>query len=489
MVTLRTGQSLSGIVMGLPTQGGSLTWISVETRPLMSAEGEPQCVLAIFGDITRQKSAEAALQASEERCRGIVEGAVEGVYRTSPEGKILAANTALAEILGYSSSEEVVQTATDVAQHVWLYPEERSSFLELLDKEGVVRNYECQFKRKDGTPIWVSANSRRVCGSDGNTIWYEGFLQDVTERKLTENKLRESEVRLALEATSDGVWDRHIPSGKMFFSPRYYATLGYEPHEFAATDRSWVKYVHPEDLARVRTAQAEHFTKQNEYNVEFRMRHKSGEWRWVLSRGRVVEWDKQGRAIRMVGTYSDISARKHAEQRLQESENRFRALYDGAPVGIGVVESNTGRLVQVNPAYSRITGWSREELCRMDFQTRTHPEDVGSQLEYLRRLRAGEITDFQLDKRYLRPDGSLVWASMTVVPLWKSGTSPTFHLSIVEEITARKQAENSLRERNHYIETILENAPIGFAAVTVPEGKAVFLEGNSRKSIALPMVA
>ena len=153
----------------------------------------------------------------------------------------------------------------------------------------------------------------------------------------------------------------------------------------------------------------------------------SGRSRWISNTSGPLR-NEAGEIVGVVVVVRDISQRKLVEQELRESEKRFRALYDGAPLGIGVADSSTGRLFQVNPAYCRITGWSSDELCRMDFLKRTHPDDIPQQREYLRRLREGEITGFQMDKRYLRPDGSTVWAGLTVVPLWESGTPPTFHL-------------------------------------------------------------
>jgi PAS domain S-box-containing protein len=154
--------------------------------------------ISVFGkDITERKTAEKTLLDAERQYRDMFEGAVEGIFRTSLEGKTLAANSALAKMLGYHSAQELVSTITDAAQQLWLDPNERSRFLQLLEKHDVVRRYECQFKRKDGTAIWVSVNSRRVRGKDGRALYIEGFNEDITERKRAEDALLKSEEKLA----------------------------------------------------------------------------------------------------------------------------------------------------------------------------------------------------------------------------------------------------------------------------------------------------
>jgi PAS domain S-box-containing protein len=150
--------------------------------------------ISVFGkDITERKAAEEILLDAERQYRDIFDGAIEGIYRVSPEGKPLAVNSALAKMLGYESAQEVVSTITDLAHQVWLDPSGRPRFLQLLEQHEVVRGYECQLKCKDGTALWVSLNSRRVFGKDGRALGIEGFIEDITERKRTQDALRNSE--------------------------------------------------------------------------------------------------------------------------------------------------------------------------------------------------------------------------------------------------------------------------------------------------------
>jgi PAS domain S-box-containing protein len=148
-------------------------------------------------------------------------------------------------------------------------------------------------------------------------IFSGGILmrEDITARKMSEEAVRQSEERLALalEVTNDGLWDWDCVSGSAYFSPHYYSMLGYEPGEFEASYASWRSLVHPDDVLDVEDEVSRHVASGQVFEIEFRMKSKSGQWQWIMARGRVVEKDERGHAVRMVGTHMDVTARKNAE--------------------------------------------------------------------------------------------------------------------------------------------------------------------------------
>jgi PAS domain S-box-containing protein len=159
-------------------------------------DGKPHMV-GIAIDISVRKKAEELLRTSEARYRDIFEGAIEGIFRSSLQGEIMAANPALAKMLGYDSPEDLVRTVRDSAKQVWADVTERSQFVRLLEERGVVHAYECQFKRKDGASIWVSLSSRVVREATGRVACFEGFIADITERKRAELELQAQREALA----------------------------------------------------------------------------------------------------------------------------------------------------------------------------------------------------------------------------------------------------------------------------------------------------
>jgi formate hydrogenlyase transcriptional activator len=188
----------SALTLPLSTGGGTvfgaIAFDSVQYEMDWSAElvEKLQLVAQVFANALALKLGEQALKESEKRYRDIYDGAIEGMYRTSLEGKNIMANPALAKILGYDSAQDVVSEVVDSARQVWADPEERSLFTRMLEEQGTVRGYECRFMRKDGAIIWVSLNSRAVRGPDGRVVFFEGFMEDITMRKQLEAKLKQS---------------------------------------------------------------------------------------------------------------------------------------------------------------------------------------------------------------------------------------------------------------------------------------------------------
>jgi PAS domain S-box-containing protein len=162
-----------------------LTW----TPDLLDKLG---LVAQVFANAIFRKRADQELRENEARYRGLFEDSLEGIYRTSPKGRVLFVNPAMAQMMGYDSPEEAATSVADLAGQVWADPEERARFIRRLETEGSVRAYECRFKRKDGTPIWVSISVRPVLGPDGKIAHFDGFAENIEERKSTELALSDS---------------------------------------------------------------------------------------------------------------------------------------------------------------------------------------------------------------------------------------------------------------------------------------------------------
>jgi PAS domain S-box-containing protein len=153
-------------------------------------QGKPALVGTLL-DITDRKRSEARLRQAERKYRSIFENAVEGIFQTTPEGRLVAANPAHARMLGYGSPEELISSLTDVSHPFYVRQESRKEFMEMLEREGIALGFECELYKKDGSTIWVSLSARQVCDSDDNTLFHEGTIEDITEKKKVENELRQ----------------------------------------------------------------------------------------------------------------------------------------------------------------------------------------------------------------------------------------------------------------------------------------------------------
>ncbi len=178
-------------------KNGQLYWESASISAIKNAAGVITHFIAVKEDISERKRAEEALRKSEEESRRLIAEAAEGIFRISPEGKFILANPAVARILGYRSADEFVASISDAGLQVWENPEEHQQMKRLIEEQEAVRGHECQFRRKDGTTIWVSLNARKSPGPDGRTQYYQGSFEDITGRRQAREALEEAHRKLA----------------------------------------------------------------------------------------------------------------------------------------------------------------------------------------------------------------------------------------------------------------------------------------------------
>jgi PAS domain S-box-containing protein len=157
-----------------------------------------------------------------------------------------------------------------------------------------------------------------------------------------------------------------------------------------------------------------------------------------------------------IANLRERAARMLAEATSRENERRFRAIFDQAALGIGIVDSTTGRFLDVNDQYCAITGYTASELFARTFGDITHADDLRRDLDNMRRLRTGELRAFHMEKRYVRKDDSIVWVALTCVPLWEGPGTDMKHVAMIEDITERKRAEEALREREQRLSSVYE---------------------------------
>jgi PAS domain S-box-containing protein/diguanylate cyclase (GGDEF)-like protein len=565
--------------------------LSVTLTPII-ANGTTAGIYAVGEDITDRKVAENALKEAEARYRAIFNGALEGMFQTSVEGKILTANLALARILGFDSPDEIVSSISDVAHELWADPNDRTAFLRQIEEHGVVQGFEYRFKRKDGRIIWALLSARKVCADDGRVLYLEGFIEDITDRKLAEQALAKSEARfrnlfeqngsvmVIVEPESGAIVSANraasrfygyaleqligmnvsqintlppeevIPDRKRalndernFFKFRHRLASGEErdvevystpvtmtgrPHLFSIvhdvteqkraedalreneeslresqriaglgsyaldfqtgvwsssevmdaifgidpayehTVEGWAALIHPDNRAMMTAYFAEEVAgKGQSFDKEYRIvRQTDRAERWVHGLGR-LEFDAQGKPLKMHGTIKDITERKQAELRLRESEERYRATFEQAAVGILHV-SFEGSILRCNARFAEILEYTNEELRGQTIHRFTAPDDLANSKGVMERLQTGKVATESLEKRYIRKNGASTWVKMTI-SLQRDGEGRALHfIGLAEDINARKAAEErlaaaseALRESEERYRATFEQAAVG----------------------------
>jgi PAS domain S-box-containing protein len=184
------GKSTGPDEIDLISKKGRLIPVEINTN-VVQRMGQ-RIVLSFVRDISERKQAEEKLKQSEERYRSIFENAQEGIYRSTPEGKVIMANQAMAKMFGYESPEEMITGVTDVARQHYVNPEDRRILKEMIEEHGFIKGYEAQNYRKDGSIIWISRTMHAVRDEKGQIIYYDGIIEDITSRKQKVERIRKA---------------------------------------------------------------------------------------------------------------------------------------------------------------------------------------------------------------------------------------------------------------------------------------------------------
>ena len=270
-----------------------------------------------------------------------------------------------------------------------------------------------------------------------------GYFHNISGRKAMEEALRKTEERysLAVEGANDGIWDVDLATGEAYFSPRWKSMLGYDDDEISNKAEEWTDRIHPDDRHMVMDARRDYLEgRAPAYEVEYRLRHKDGGYRWVLSRGACLR-DPQGKPYRFSGSHTDITKRMTLEHALRESEKKYRDLFEESKNAISIVDV-TGLITDMNPAGAELLGYTREELLSMSF---AHdfgiPPAVSEEL--LKTLtNSGFVKDFELELK--RKDGKKVVVHFSATVTRDLSGDITGYRGIAHDITEHKRLERQL---------------------------------------------
>jgi PAS domain S-box-containing protein len=277
-------------------------------------------------------------------------------------------------------------------------------------------------------------------------------LEERVEARARALSLSEERFRLAMDATSDGLWDRNCTTGEVYYSPAYARMLGYEPHEFPHGHEAWAGLIFPDDRHRVLATEQECIDGiRPGYEMEYRMQAQDGSWTWVLDRAKVISRDDRGRALRIIGTHVDITERMLAEDALRISRAKFAKIYDLSPEAIDLTHLESGVVVECNQSNLKIFGYTREELLNHS----TLPGDLGlwvtreARDRHIANLIAhGEDREFETLLR--RKDGSIFIGLLSSSMLEIGGE--LYNQTLCQDISERKTAETMMRRLNEDLE-------------------------------------
>ncbi|MDJ0705263.1 MAG: PAS domain-containing protein [Leptolyngbyaceae cyanobacterium MO_188.B28] len=272
--------------------------------------------------------------------------------------------------------------------------------------------------------------------------------QAAKEQQRIEEELREKEERwqLALQGNNDGIWDWNIKTDEAFYSGRWKEILGYEDAEISNHIREWSQRVHPEDFDWVMQLTQDHLAQKTSlYSAEYRMRCKDGAYKWILDRGQAL-WNKQGEAVRMIGSHTDITGRRRMEEALRASEASYRAIVEDQTELICRFAPD-GVLTFVNDAYCRYFGKRREELVGNRFLPLIPKEDWDIVQNVVATLDTNHPVK-TVEHRVILPSGEIRWHQWSDRAIFDNQDQVVEYQAVGRDITERKRAEEELQLQN-----------------------------------------
>lgn len=397
---------------------------------------------------------EQALRRSEARYRQLVEGAPEGVLLHC-DGRIAFANVAAVKMAGVDDAAALIGQPVE---QLIVFPDEWSG---APTAEGGVGG-EGALLRRDGASFAVEASSAPLT-VDGREMVRLTVHAAVRRQEASGQTVAEAPYRALAEQTLVGVY--LIQDGRLaYVNPWIEKTLGYRLEELNAMD-SIFEVICPEDRARLTGA-------ADNIHYRFGVVARNGERLEIEALGRAMAFNGRPAAI---GVAVDITARLRAERALRQSETRFKAIFDNAPVGIGLMHDASGRYTQVNHRWSEMLGYTAEELLQLTHLDVTHPGDRAKSRSLRNQLINGKKAFYRLEKRFIRKDGTLFWGNAQVAVIRGANGDPGVTVSMVTDITELKRTAEQLQESEEQLRTLINATP---DAILFKDGEGRWLHAN-----------
>ncbi len=445
-------------------------FLKVTVDPVLDDNRKLVGAVHIIEDITDSKQAEEALRKSKGHLTSILHSTADGILAVDKKGKVLFANSRFSEL--WRIPRELLERGDDKALLAYVFDQ-------LADPVAfMTKVQELYDSGKEETSI-ISFKDARVFERFSSPMVEKGEIigriwsfRDITERKKTLRALQESEERFRISATSssDLIWDWDVGQGKLDWFGNIDEILGYAAGEFPRTIEAWEKAIHPEDHDRVMATLEKHLKSQTPYFEEYRMMRKDGSFCYWTDCGTAMR-DEKGNVYRMIGSCSDITERKRAEEALRRTEENFRRSLDESPLGVRIVTAE-GETLYANRAMLDIYGFdSIEELEATPVKTRYTPESYAQFLKRKEQRDRGELDISEYDISIIRKNGEVRHLRVFRKEVLWDGEK--HYQAIYLDITDRQRAEEALGESERKLKTLFEILPVGISILDT-ERKIVY---------------
>ncbi len=420
-------------------------------------------VLVNYHDITDRKQQEKALEENERRYRELFERATLAIFQSTHDGKVIRVNPEFARMFGYDSPEDVFSSVENVATSIFADPARRKEIVRLRAESPELSKFENLYRRKDGSTFWGMLNIRTVTDAAGRMQYFEGFVEDIDDRKRSEQELRESseKFRSIFDNSSAGVTLVDLNRRYLMVNPAFCRIFGYSAEELLGSE--FIDITHPDDVELSRKAMQGVLDGKGK-NIRFTKRyiHKDGHTIWAdVSSSLVCGAD--GKPSHFVTHVLDITERRRVEEALRESEGKANAMMASAPYGITFIDGN-GVITYANPAAKRILGLKQSEIASRTYDDprwkittldgRPFPPE---QLPFAR-VMATRKAVYDVEHTIQRENGERTLLSINGAPLFSPDGTFSGMVATIQDITERKQAEEALRGSEERYRSLFDNS-------------------------------
>jgi len=458
---LEAGRALSpGEPTLLLARGGTERPVAGIAAPIRDALGRVSGAVLVLRDRSRARQMEEALRAeieAREQLASVAQNVPGCIYtfRLRPDGSscLPFGTAAVGEVFGFEP-ETLTGDASPILARVHL--EEQQAILDGIQASARTGSrWQAHFRYQHPAKglRWLEASAMPSHEPDGSALWH-GFAMDVTERKRVEQSVVESEAlyRSLFQLAPSGVVLLDEKGGIVAFNDQACRELGYRREEFARLTLADINVEGGDPVSLAARLRGIAEAGGEEFEVGHRTR--DGQFRRVLVNSRPVV---VGGRNHFLAVWQDVTERRLAEEALRRSELRHRALFEQAAVGVAEVETATGRILEANDRLCELLGYAIGELRGKTWREISSPEELQADQESFDRL-AATGQPYQREKRYLRKDGQVLWASLRVSRLAVPGEASSSQIAVVVDITERKRAEAALQESEQRFRALIEKS-------------------------------
>lgn len=354
-----------------------------------------------------------------------------------PNGGILHCNRAASRMFGYDGDTLIGRSVFDVLPVTSVA--ELNAFIEPPAIDAIVKGMIG--KKRGGAPVALAVQITAWKTAEGD-LQHGLALRDITEELEAKQSAKDELQRAnnAIRGAHIGVFEYNPVADTVIVSGIWREILELEESDTIDVQKAWRDRVHPDDLgAALEPVRICLEDIAERASCEYRFRSSDGSrWRWMRADIAIARRDAAGRVIRLIGAMTDITEQKTTENALRKSVEQFKSAFYSAGIGKAIVGLD-GQFLQVNPALCELFGYSEEEMLSTDFQTLTHPDDLSGDLIKLNQLMAGKIPGYQLEKRYIRADGTIMWGLLSVGMVKDQDGRPDQFISQIVDITEQRR--------------------------------------------------